>query len=107
MAFAAFILLFAVVFGLWILDCILRCLSTRYRPQALWCFNTVFIAPITIAPFLTYCQFFALRDYCFGGAKFIPTKRSPTSSRENLLSNSSLHVQQQGAAEFDSAANAP
>merc|ERR1719409_2294678 len=90
-AFALFLCIFVVVFGVWIFDCFIRCGSTRYRPRPLWCFNAVFIAPFTIVPFLTYCQFFALRDYCFGGAKFIPTKRSPSSSQDKLnMSGASL-----------------
>jgi hypothetical protein len=82
--FFVFLCIFIVYFGIWMFDCCIRVAVTRYRPRSIWCFNAIFIAPITLVPFLTYCQFFALRDYCFGGAKFIPTKRSPSTSAEKL-----------------------
>jgi hypothetical protein len=90
--FMLFLAIFIFITLLWIFDCCIRCTVTRYRPRPLWCFNAVFIAPFTLVPFLTYCQYFALRDYCFGGAKFIPTKRSPTGSFNSLdnVSNNSL-----------------
>lgn len=80
--------IFAVYFGIWFFDCCLRVAVTRYRPRLFWCFNAIFITPFTLVPFLTYCQFFALRDYCFGGAKFIPTKRSPVGSQGSLAGSS-------------------
>jgi len=53
--------------------------------------NAIFVAPFTMGPFLTYCQFGAIRDYCFGDAKFIATKRSPSSDKlSGLGSNGSL-----------------
>jgi len=81
LAFVVFVSIFLVVMALWMFECVLRCSTTRYRYRPAFCFFSVFIAPFTMAPFLTYCQFGALRDYCFGDAKFIATKRSPSSDK--------------------------
>lgn len=86
-ALTVFLGLSAFTMLLWMFDCLIRATVTRYRPRPVWCFNAVFIASFTLVPFLTYCQFFALRDFCFGGAKFIPTKRSPSVSQDKLSSS--------------------
>jgi len=86
-AFMVFLSIFTVVTFLWFFDCFIRCAVTRYRPRGLWCFSSFFILPCTLVPFLNYCQFGALRDFSFGDAKFIATKRSP--SGNSLVSQGS------------------
>lgn len=81
LAFIGFFSIFAVMFIIWGVECVLRCGATRYRPRLFFCLNAVFVSPFTMGPFLTYCQFGALKDYCFGDAKFIATKRSPSSDK--------------------------
>merc|ERR1711957_539374 len=88
LAFVAFAALFGFVFFLSIIDYVCRTATTRYRSRLVFCFTSVFVIPFTMVPFLTFCQFGALKDYCFGSAKFIATKRS--SSSESSASKSSL-----------------
>jgi hypothetical protein len=88
LAFVAFAALFGLVCCLSIIDYVCRTATTRYRSRLVFCFASVFVSPFTMVPFLTFCQFGALKDYCFGSAKFIATKRS--SSSESSASKSSL-----------------
>jgi hypothetical protein len=88
LAFVAFAAIFGLVFCLAIVDYVCRTATTRYRSRLVFCFTSVFVSPFTMVPFLTFCQFGALKDYCFGSAKFIATKRS--SSSEGSASKSSL-----------------
>merc|ERR1712054_127226 len=81
LAFVVLLSIFVVMVSIWMVECILRCSTTRSRPRVFFCLNAVFLAPFTMGPFLLYCQFGALRDYCFGDAKFIATKRSPSSDK--------------------------
>jgi hypothetical protein len=89
LAFLIFVSIFGIVMCLSIVDCFVRTFTTRYRSRFLFCFTSAFVAPFTMVPFLTFCQFGALRDYCFGSAKFIATRRS-SSSDNNSASKSSL-----------------
>jgi len=83
--------IFVIMALIWTVECCFRCATTRYRPRLLFALNAIFVAPFTMGPFLTYCQFGAIRDYCFGDAKFIATKRSPSSDKlSGLGSNGSL-----------------
>jgi len=83
--------IFVVMALIWSIECCFRCSTTRYRPRLVFALNAIFVAPLTMGPFLTYCQFGAIRDYCFGDAKFIATKRSPSSDKlSGLGSNGSL-----------------
>lgn len=72
-----FVLLVAVL-GLmmliWMVECCLRCSTTRYRPRLVFFLNTVCVAPFAMWPFLAYCQFGALRDYCFGDGDVTPSE---------------------------------
>jgi hypothetical protein len=80
-AFAVFAGIFLFMMSIWTFECCLRCCVTRYTPRMRFCLNAVFVSPFIMGPFLTYCQFGALKDYCFGDAKFIATKRSPSSDK--------------------------
>lgn len=80
LAFVIFASIFGVVFLLSIIDCFCRTATTRYRSRFVFFFTSAFVSPFTMVPFLTFCQFGALKDYCFGSAKFIATKRSSSSS---------------------------
>lgn len=66
-------------YGLILMDCFCRATATRWRPRPLWLIIRM-TTPIFMFPFYTWIQFWALHDYCWGGAKFIPTTRSPGSS---------------------------
>jgi len=83
--------IFGFIMALWFFDCFVRTAVTRYRPRFVWCLASFFVTPCTLVPFLFYCQFGALRDFCFGGALFIATKRSPSgNSLVSLGSQGSL-----------------
>jgi len=85
LAFIMFVVIFLFTMVIWIFECFLRCTTTRYHPRFVFYLNAVFVAPFTMGPFLQYCQFGALRDYCFGDAKFIATKRSSSSDKLSSL----------------------
>lgn len=68
--------IFVLLLLAWIVDVMVRTAATRYRPRALWCCFTVFVAPFVATPFRMYVQFWAMYDFCWGSAKFICTERS-------------------------------
>lgn len=66
-----------------IVDYCFRLSVTRYRPRFLWILFGIFFVPIVMMPYMMYLQFWAMQDYCWGGAKFICTTRSPAGSPRN------------------------
>jgi len=77
-----FLVLFVILLWSWCLmfaDCCGRASVTRWKPRCLWYLIRI-TTPIVVFPFYIWVQFWALHDYCWGGAKFIPTTRSPSSS---------------------------
>jgi len=63
------------------LDYCIRVLTTRYRPTWRFLAYYAFLKGLFVVPFFVYVQYWALYDYCWGGAKFIATERSPTSNK--------------------------
>jgi len=59
-----------------------RVVSTRYRPRIMFFVYYGLLKSLLVVPFFVYVQFWALYDYCWGGAKFIPTARSPLSPKK-------------------------
>jgi hypothetical protein len=71
--------LFAMVL-LYAIDLVLRVSILRYRPRIAFCCHFSIFQYIIMVPFFVYVQFWALYDYSWGGAKFIATARTPSSS---------------------------
>merc|ERR1712100_792190 len=79
LVFVLWLSIFLVLVLLWSVDVAIRTAVTRYRPRALWCCFTVFLAPFVATPFRMYVQFWAMYDFLWGSAKFICTERSSVS----------------------------
>jgi cellulose synthase/poly-beta-1,6-N-acetylglucosamine synthase-like glycosyltransferase len=62
-------------------DFLVRVMSTRYRPRVMFLIYYGILKPMFVAPYFCYVQYWALYDYCWGGAKFIATARSPLSPK--------------------------
>jgi hypothetical protein len=65
-----------------LLDYCLRVKITRYRPRALFLCYYACLKSCLVVPLFVYLQYWALYDYCWGGAKFIATARSPPSAKK-------------------------
>lgn len=70
----------AVYLGVCFVDYLIRLCTTRYRPRIAWIIFGIIIVPFIMMPYMMYLQYWAMVDYCWGGAKFICTTRSPTMS---------------------------
>lgn len=80
-------MLFSVLLGVLItylsvclVDYCFRLQVTRYRPRILWMAFGILVVPFVMMPYMMYLQFWAMQDFCWGGAKFICTTRSPAGS---------------------------
>merc|ERR1711998_79077 len=62
-------------------DFIIRVMTTRYRPRVMFFVYYGILKPMFVAPYFRYVQYWAMYDYCWGGAKFIATARSPLSPK--------------------------
>jgi len=62
-------------------DFIIRVLTTRYRPSLMFFIYYGVLKQMFVAPYFMYVQYWAMYDYCWGGAKFIATARSPLSPK--------------------------
>jgi len=62
-------------------DFIVRVMTTRYRPRVMFFVYYSILKPMFVAPYFCYVQYWAMYDYCWGGAKFIATTRSPLSPK--------------------------
>lgn len=79
---AAILVCFGVAFiAVNAFDFICRILTTRYRPRLMFLVYYAVLKPMFVAPYFTYVQYWALYDFCWGGAKFIATARSPVSPK--------------------------
>jgi hypothetical protein len=76
--FAALTVLFVLINAF---DFAVRVLTTRYRPRVMFFIYYGILKPMFVAPYFCYVQYWALYDYCWGGAKFIATARSPLSPK--------------------------
>jgi len=79
LAFGGVLLLYVVLAGF---DFFIRVLSTRYSNKAMFLCYFAFLKSAVVVPLFVYLQFWALYDYCWGGAKFIATARSPPSAKK-------------------------
>merc|ERR1712110_846269 len=77
--FAALTVLFVMINAF---DFAVRVLTTRYRPRIMFLIYYGILKPMFVAPYFCYVQYWALYDYCWGGAKFIATARSPPSQKK-------------------------
>lgn len=73
-----------VYFVINLVDYFLRLGISRVRPRLAYILFGLFAVPLVMQPWLTYLQFWALYDYCWGGAKFICTARSSSSTCSTL-----------------------
>jgi len=62
-------------------DFIIRICTTRYKPRLMYLVYYGVLKGICVQPYFVYLQYWALFDYCWGGAKFIATARSPISPK--------------------------
>jgi hypothetical protein len=62
-------------------DFIIRICTTRYRPRIMYLIYYGLLKGLCVQPYFVYLQYWSLYDYCWGGAKFIPTARSPISPK--------------------------
>jgi hypothetical protein len=65
-----------------LVDYVLRVKITRYRPRCLFLTYYACLKSLLVVPLFVYLQYWALYDYCWGGAKFIATARSPPSQKK-------------------------
>merc|ERR1712031_138729 len=65
-----------------LVDYALRVKITRYRPRCMFLCYYAFLKSCLVVPLFVYLQYWALYDYCWGGAKFIATARSPPSQKK-------------------------
>jgi hypothetical protein len=65
-----------------LLDYVLRVKITRYRPRCMFLCYYACLKSCLVVPLFVYLQYWALYDYCWGGAKFIATARSPASQKK-------------------------
>jgi len=63
-------------------DFLCRILTTRYRPRLMFLIYYGVLKQMFVAPYFMYVQYWALYDFCWGGAKFIATARSPVSPKK-------------------------
>lgn len=63
-------------------DFLCRVLTTRYRPRIMFFVYYGLLKQLFVVPYFVYVQYWALYDYCWGGAKFIATARSPLSPKK-------------------------
>lgn len=63
-------------------DFCIRVLSTRYNPRCMFFVYYGLLKSMFVVPYFVYVQYWALYDYCWGGAKFIATARSPLSPKK-------------------------
>merc|ERR1712149_73229 len=64
-----------------LVDYALRVKITRYRPRCMFLCYYACLKSCLVVPLFVYLQYWALYDYCWGGAKFIATARSPPSAK--------------------------
>jgi len=64
-------------------DFMVRVCTTRYRPRIMFFIYYGMLKPTFVAPYFVWVQYWALYDYCWGGAKFIATARSPLSPKKD------------------------
>ena len=81
--FAAMTIIFMIINGF---DFIIRVLTTRYRPSLMFFVYYGVLKQMFVAPYFCYVQYWAMYDYCWGGAKFIATARSPLSPKSEQAS---------------------
>jgi len=77
--FAGVMIIFLVVNAF---DFCIRVLSTRYNPRCMFFVYYGLLKSMFVVPYFVYVQYWALYDYCWGGAKFIATARSPLSPKK-------------------------
>ena len=65
-----------------LVDYVLRVKITRYSSRCLFLAYYAFLKSMLVVPLFVYLQYWALYDYCWGGAKFIATARSPPSQKK-------------------------
>jgi len=65
-----------------LVDYALRVKITRYRPRCMFLTYYACLKSCLVVPLFVYLQYWALYDYCWGGAKFIATARSPPSQKK-------------------------
>merc|ERR1711981_406775 len=65
-----------------LVDYALRVKITRYRPRCMFLCYYACLKSFLVVPLFVYLQYWALYDYCWGGAKFIATARSPPSQKK-------------------------
>lgn len=65
-----------------LVDYVLRVNITRYRPKCMFLTYYAVLKSMLVVPLFVYLQYWALYDYCWGGAKFIATARSPPSQKK-------------------------
>merc|ERR1711903_226287 len=65
-----------------LVDYALRVKITRYRPRCMFLCYYACLKSFFVVPLFVYLQYWALYDYCWGGAKFIATARSPPSQKK-------------------------
>jgi hypothetical protein len=66
-------------------DFLVRVCTTRYKPRVMFFIYYGLLKSLFVAPYFMYVQYWALYDYCWGGAKFIATARSPLSPRKDQV----------------------
>lgn len=81
--FALLIGVFVSYLSVCVIDYCFRLQVTRYRPRIAWIIFGIIVVPIVMMPYMMYLQFWAMQDYCWGGAKFICTTRSPAGTPRN------------------------
>jgi len=64
-----------------LVDFMIRICTTRYKPRLMYLVYYGVLKGICVQPYFVYLQYWALFDYCWGGAKFIATARSPISPK--------------------------
>merc|ERR1712195_407522 len=65
-----------------LVDYVLRVKITRYKNRCLFLAYYAFLKNVFVVPLFVWLQYWALYDYCWGGAKFIATARSPPSQKK-------------------------
>lgn len=71
-------------------DFLVRVCTTRYNPRLMFFIYYGLLKPLLVAPYFMWVQYWALFDYCWGGAKFIATARSPVSPKSQQQSSGGL-----------------
>ena len=65
-----------------LVDYVLRVKITRYSSRAMFLCYYACLKGLLVVPLFVWLQYWALYDYCWGGAKFIATARSPPSQKK-------------------------